>query len=289
MMDCYLKFCQKYNRKPLNPSTDTLLCYLEHLAEKMKSPKTVSNYTSAIKLLHLLNRAPFDNIEDIEVNLLVRSIPLTKRHISLQKQPLNKTHLQRMCSILDKQGNMGLVIKAALLTGFYGFLRGSNLCPQDIQSYDPSRHFSRGDVNITPTGMFIRLKWAKNMQDSVQPQIIPIAPVKPSQVDPVHTYVRMTSAIPVAPTQPMFMLNTVSPLTIPKLRSVFSLLCQQIGLDPHSYSLHSLRRGGATQAFEQGAKEKEIQRHGGWSSSIFWDYIVPSPSHSSSVCQALSH
>ncbi len=263
------------------------MCYLEYLAHKMKSPKTVTNYMSAVKLLHTLNRSTFENIDDIQINLMNRAIPLTKRHISQQKQPINKQHIRQMCHILDSQGNTGLVIKAAILIGFYAFLRCSNLCPEDLHTYDSSRHFSRGDIKLSPTGMFIRLKWAKNMQNSIQPQMIPIATVSPKEEDPVHTYITMAAKIPVLPHKPMFMLNSNTPLTVSKLRNVFNLLCQQIHLDPNQYSLHSLRRGGATTAYEQGAREKDIQRHGAWASTAFWDYVAPKASHDSSVCQAL--
>ena len=132
---------------------------------------------SAVKHLHFLAKAPFTSYQEVEVILLNRAIPLIKRHISQPKEPLRKEHLLKMADILDNQGQRGLVIKAALITGFYGFLRSSNIVPDSVQEFDFTRQFVRQDISITPSGMCIRLKWMKNMQNSIQPHIIAIPTV----------------------------------------------------------------------------------------------------------------
>ncbi len=42
-------------------------------------------------------------------------------------------------------------------------------------------------------------------------------------------------------------------------------LLHQVGIDPTGYSEHSMRRGGATEAAQQGARIEEIQFAGDWS------------------------
>ncbi len=69
---------------------------------------------------------------------------------------------------------------------------------------------------------------------------------------------------------------------------IFSLLCKKIGIDETKYSIHSLRRGGATHSYEKVANLLDIQRHGAWSSLAFHDYIAPEPDHTTSVCSALA-
>ena len=288
MINIYLKFCVEHSRRPLNPSVPTIVAYLQHLSNTLKSPKSVSNYYSAVKLLHFLKKVQFQNEADVEIFLINRAIPLVKRHVSVQKQPITKQHLASMARILDTQGKQGLIIKSAILTGFYGFLRSSNICPDSYKTYDPLRHFSRGDVKITSTGMYVAIKWSKSMQNSTQPQLVPIPNIEPANVDPVRTFKQMMAAVPVRPEKPMFMLDDQNVLTANKLRGVFEYLCNKINIDPDLHSLHSLRRGGATEAYVNGADPKEIQRHGGWASQVFWDYITPPVSHSSSVCVALS-
>ena len=288
MINIYLEFCQKYNIHPLDPSVYVIMCYLEYLAGRLKSPKSISNYWGAVKLLHDINRVHLSNAEDIQVRLMFKSMSLTKRHVSFQKLPLLKHELQQMCSILDTCNTEGLVVKTALLLGFYGFLRASNLCTQKGEKFDNTRHFTRSDVTITNKGLNIHLKWEKNMQNGLQPRNISIPQVQPQYADPVHSFKSMCKLIPAPSNGPLFVFAPGVPMFVGKLRKSFTLLCQAIGLDVASLSLHSLRRGGCSEAYHKGASPLDLQRHGGWHSATFWDYVYPSLTSPSSVCQALS-
>ncbi len=287
MFNCYLSFCSQFKVRPLNPHLTTILAYLEFLNDKLKSPKSLNNYWSAVKLLHQLMRVPLSNEQDIQVQLLLRAIPLNKRHVSQQKKPITKRQLTQMCQLLDRQGKLGLVIKTAILFGYFAFLRASNLCPDKPENFDITRHFCRSDVEIQDTGLKIKLKWAKNMQHSLQPLTVPIVAVPGHTIDPLQAYKDMIKEIPCHHSQPLFMLNDHEPLVVSKLRSIFSLLCKNVGIDETKYSIHSLRRGGATHCYQKGANLLDIQRHGAWSSLAFHDYIAPEPDHTTSVCSAL--
>ncbi len=288
MFNSYLNFCNKFRVRPLNPDLSTVLAYLQSLNQKLKSPKSLNNYWSAVKLLHQLMRVPLDKEQDIQVQLFLRAIPLNKRHVSQQKKPITRSHLTQMCQLLDRQGKVGLVIKTAILFGYFAFLRASNLCPEKADKFDNTRHFCRSDVQILDTGLKIKLKWAKNMQHSLQPLTVPIIAVPGEIIDPLQAYKNMIKEIPCHHNQPLFMLNNHEPLVVSKLRSIFSLLCKKIGIDETKYSIHSLRRGGATHSYEKGANLLDIQRHGAWSSLAFHDYIAPEPDHTTSVCSALA-
>ena len=122
MMNIYISFCKVFVRNPLNPSLPTCLSYLEFLAQKMKSPKTVTNYWGAVKFFHALLKVPFTVSNDIEIQLFLKSVPLSKRHVSKQMSPLLKKDLSRMCRLLDLQGTKGLVLKTALTMFFFVFL-----------------------------------------------------------------------------------------------------------------------------------------------------------------------
>ncbi len=174
MINTYLAFCKKFSCRPLDPTLQTMLSYLEHLAVKMKSPKTVMNYWSAVKLLHTLNKCSISRADDIEIQLMIKSISITKRHVSTQKSALDKQHIIKIATVLDKQGESGLVIKTAVLIGFFGFLRASNLCPKDATSFDPTRNFQRKDVKVTAQGLVVTLKWSKTMQSALQQTTIPL-------------------------------------------------------------------------------------------------------------------
>ncbi len=288
MINCYLQFCSRYNLGFINPSVSTIISYLEFLTNKLTSPKSVANYWAAVKTLHWLTNSSFQHKEAVQVQLMLRAIPLTKRHVSQQKQPLQKDQLLQMCYILDGQGSTGLVLKCALLFGYFGFFRASNLCPSQLSTFDNTRHFTRSDVSVGTHGITVKLKWAKNLQNSAQPKLVPIPHVSPSTLDPVSTFIAMCKVVPQPPNSPLFMLPNGYLLTVYKLRAAFKILCKQLSLDHTTLSVHSLRRGGASHAHVNGALPIDIQRHGSWASLSFWDYIANFKLQDSTVCTALT-
>jgi len=48
-----------------------------------------------------------------------------------------------------------------------------------------------------------------------------------------------------------------------------------LGFNPNDFGTHSLRRGGATQAYHSGASAQLIKLHGGWSSTAYESYTIP--------------
>ena len=109
----------------------------------------------------------------------------------------------------------------------------------------------------------------QNMQDGLQPQYIKIPEVKPDYTDPMASFIKMCQIIPASKQSPLFMLDAHQPLFVCQLRRVFRALCQEIGLDVQAISLHLLRHGGASEAYDKGASPLDIQRHGGWHTATF--------------------
>jgi hypothetical protein len=73
------------------------------------------------------------------------------------------------------------------------------------------------------------------------------------------------------------------------LATQFQKLVQQLKLPPNTYTLHSLRRGGATLCHEMGLPIEQIKSHGTWASDAVWTYINPSTSAiSTAMSKAIS-
>ena len=83
---------------------------------------------------------------------------LTMHHIPNQRLPITRALLARICSACDVMGAIGTVLKVALLFGYFGFLRQSNLAPRHRRHFDRKRHTCRGDVLLRPPGLIIILK-----------------------------------------------------------------------------------------------------------------------------------
>ena len=216
------------------------------------------------------------------------------RHVPLQRRPITPRMLHDLCAACDRAATpLTASIKVAILFGFCGFLRQSNLAPRTASGFDPTRHTCRGDVLLQPPGLVIVLKWSKTMQAAGPASLLPIPTVKIQAIDPVQAYRDMLSLVPTNnPNDPLLLLPTAThnriPITVSILRQAFHELLVIIGVDPALYSLHSLRRGGATAAFHKGASLMDIQRHGTWTSQAFMHYITANHHSDSKVAMNLA-
>ena len=63
-------------------------------------------------------------------------------------------------------------------------------------------------------------------------------------------------------------------VSVPCLSRALAALLHHLGHDAGLFSLHSLRRGGATAEYRQGLDQIDIKRQGLWTSDAFWQYIT---------------
>ena len=57
-----------------------------------------------------------------------------------------------------------------------------------------------------------------------------------------------------------------------KVRKCLKAINMTLGLNPHFFTFHSLRRSGATFAYNCHVPIQHIKRHGTWSSECVWHY-----------------
>jgi hypothetical protein len=178
----------------------------------------------------------------------------------------------------DHAGSIGPALKVAFTFGFFGMLRQSNLATASVCQFDKSRHTTHGDVSLQAPGVVIRIKWSKTVQTMDNQQLLPLPAVPNSVADPVAAYKQLLLAVPTTSArQPLLSYVSCSGVAIvttymlaTSLRDFLAILQYDTGL----YSLHSLRRGGATVAVKQGVGQLDIKRHGNWSSDTFWQYVT---------------
>ena len=78
-------------------------------------------------------------------------------------------------------------------------------------------------------------------------------------------------------------------VTVPLLSRALAGLLHHLGHDAGLFSMHSLRRGGATAAYRQGLDQIDIKRQGLWNSDTFWQYITSSCPATSQLAEGLAH
>lgn len=272
-----------------NPSVDTLCVYAEFLANKLKSPKSVRNYLGAILLYHNYLGLQATNLSHFRYHLMLRALPLTMRHVPAQKLPITPAILDDICNVCDQLGTLGNILKVAFTFCYFGFLRQSNIAPPTRTLFDPSRHTTRGDVCQQPPGLVISLKWTKTHQAPGIPALVPIPCVPGHRTDPVAAFTKMIQTVPThTPSDPLLLLPNRRIITSRHLQKALRCILLTLGFPAQLYSLHSMRRGGATTAVQAGADYLVVKRHGLWRSDAFWDYVANRELSSSQVASALS-
>lgn len=167
-----------------------------------------------------------------------------------------------------------VMLWAAMLLCFFGFLRSGELCVPSETTFDGGAHLSAKDIQV---------------DNVVNPQSVQVN-IKASKTDPfrqgVLVYVGRTDK-PLCPVSallaylvirgkkpgPLFLFRDGKPLSRPRFVLELRKALAEAGVDPKPYSGHSFRSGAATTAAKQGVDETTIKMLGRWKSAAYQLYI----------------
>ena len=171
---------------------------------------------------------------------------------------------------------------------FYGAMRQSEVVPQSQRAFDPTRHLTRRDVSVAST-LRIKVKWAKNMQRYDQQRTLTMLPTGNHNTCPVMAVRAVLRATPEVPQDaPLLVIpGTTRPMTAAYLRAAWASMLKKLGITPGTFGLHSIRKAAATAAHQAGCTDLQVQRHGGWKSNAYKNYIETHDSYK--VHKALIH
>ena len=170
----------------------------------------------------------------------------------------------------------GPVYKAIFLTGFFGFLRLSNLSPHSAATFDPTRHFTGADVFFTKKFVKLLVKWSKTIQTRDRVEILTLPKLVDTELCPRLALKALFDIYHMSPSSSLFQIHTKNgwvTLIDSRVRKVLSKINISLGLHPNHFTFHSLRRSGATFAFNAHVPIQEIKRQGTWTSQCVWRYI----------------
>lgn len=264
-----------------HPDVGHVCAFIDYLVSHYSNPGTLSNYVSSLasvlRRLHV-DVGPFTSIE---VSDMMTSIKNNIRHVPNKRNPVSLDMLPLLVYnvLADPQGP---TVAFAIITMFLTFLRQSNLAPRNKSKYDPTRHLTREDVYLAQDGIVFNIKWSKTQQGMTATTVA--APAMPGQIIcPRQAYLRMITHAPTQHRQqPMLSFPDGTPLPVSYIDRVWNSAIAGMGIPPRTYTLHSLRRGGATEAYGGGsASIQEIQQHGQWKSRAVYEYLPSDPRNSS--------
>ena len=277
----------------MDPQISTVCYYITYLSQQFISSDSIRNYVSGISFLHKALGKSCPALQSFPVVCILRAVQVALRRHPHQKKPITPKILAKILPLISQLGEAQHAVKLAILLGFFGMLRVSNLAPASPAVFDCTRDITRQDVFVKPPGLVVSLKWTKTIQVMQESPLIPIPAVPHSIVDPVQAFKQLVTHTPTKSVkQPLltYQVNkTMHVLSAPLLNSILAELITEVGLDHQDYSFHSLRRGGATTAYKAGVSISKVMKHGTWkNTSSFWKYITNKAVLASPVAAALA-
>ena len=131
----------------------------------------VENYMSAIKASFVLYELPCVVLTHPKIKYFIKSLK-TNRPLTLRPHNLIDLTILRRISLAFLDLPPGVVYRAVFLTGFFAFMRLSNLAPHSLLTFDPSRHLTGHDVFFTKKFVKILTKWSKPFKPEIKYSVL---------------------------------------------------------------------------------------------------------------------
>ena len=285
----FLHFCRRASINYKKPGYYHTCWYIEELANRGLTPGTISNHISHLRTYYRLAHLPVVHLNHYRVQLALKAVAANIRREVAKKEGVPPRVVQAALRANVGQENEHATTLAILIM-YIGFLRQSSLAPITTTLFDHSRHLTNGDVSKTPLGIKLKLKWSKTIQRTTDAKVLILPPTSNKVLCPVRAFTRYKAKSPVASKNaPLLRYNDGNPITIRYMARRWEVLLKKVGIKPSLYSLHSLRKGGATFAYnEGGATLNDVMTQGTWRSLAVRDYIRPADGQLNSVHRALS-
>ena len=283
----YREFALFHNFQPFPLSEQNLMLFATHLASRGASHKGVKRYMAALHFFaHIMG---FPNIFTSAPCLarLVRGIKRLQGNAASRpkRTPITPLLLRKMGRTLFRSPMKyedKVMIWAAMLTAFFGFLRISEYTSKLVRSYDPATTLCVGDVTVAHTTAALKLKASKT--DPFRQGVTVRLAANGSALCPIKALKLYQQYAPVR-TGPFFQFSDGRYLTRRGLMGVLTLIKPH---DVDNISTHSFRIGAATAAAAAGYPRWAIQAMGRWSSDCFRTYIRITNNTISSMSQAMA-
>ena len=277
-LNSYEKFCDRYMLQYF-PCNNLQLCrFGQHLKKSFQSPDSVGNYLSGIRTITALMGWEVPDVKEKQMQLFTTGLRHTMQHAIKQAAPITPQILMRISKVVNYKDKIETIAWTATLLGFYMFLRKSNLVPEAMDKFDSVQQFTRADVNLLglEQAMMFEICWTKTIQFKQKILRVPVLPATNKAVCPVFWVHKMLMDNPGEAREPLFLIKTpAQSLCLSANQLIYRLRkwLKLIGEDDAAFSLHLLRWGGATFAYQANMEGQMIQLLGDWASDCYKRYI----------------
>ncbi|MGW4505675.1 tyrosine-type recombinase/integrase [Streptomyces sp. NPDC004436] len=271
----FTDWCTVNGRTPLPATQQTLADYVSHLADENKSPATIEQAISAVRMAHRL--AGHKGLPQTDAALFILRTHKRDRAQAGQRTrkapPITLGPLRAMVDCTDAETAAGLRDRVMLVLGFAMMARRSELAALRMD-----------DLRFTDDGLIVLIRMSKADQDAAGAEVHIPPGVHPA-TDPVRV-VRAWLALLAANgiTEGKLLRRVTSwgaigdGISGDSINQRIRRLARQAGLpDADRYTAHGLRAGGPTEAAKAGQPVAFIAEHGRWSktSPQIMEYIRP--------------
>jgi hypothetical protein len=166
-----------------------------------------------------------------------------------------------------------------MLVGFFAFLRKSHLCVDSGVSLTWSAALLlRQHIVLVPSKycIMVTVCCSKTVQFQQRTHTIVIQGLPGHLLDPYFWVSQYLQRVPAGPEQPAFGYMSgekYTPLSYSVFLSVLKSMLDRAGFQPELFAGHSLRRGGATFAYQCGVNPLFIRIQGDWNSDAWLLYV----------------
>lgn len=284
-LQIYLNFCASYNL-PAVPASPVNLCRYITFLSHSKSPNSIPQYLTVVRLLHLLLDLPNPLKNNFHVDSMILAVKRHKAKEVRYKMTLSCSDLKAMKKHLNLDTPLDAQTWSIMLTCFFGLLRISNVTVPVKHQWDPTKVISREDIAFHANGCVLTVRWAKNIQ--LRDRTLQVAlPKLNNDICPTLALINLLRvAGQVPPAYPAWatmlpggVIEVPTPATVrPRLQTLIAA----VGKPPSEYNTHSLRRSGASYLLSVGVPLATIKILGDWKSDCVFKYLKPLP------CQKLA-
>ena len=278
----YTRFSLYFRRGlPVFPATDRALEDFVTFQSQTCAYSTLKTYLYGVREYHLSHGFDFPPLaERVPVYWTLKGIHRVHGRGSRPKQALTLEILNDIHRHLTSHGPLqgdSHTVWTAMLAGMFGLLRKDNLTAGKARAARPGLGVRRGDVLFRqqPDGAevaWLRIRSSKTNQMGERVHLVPYVAIG-GHLCPVGALKQHFAAVRGAPDAALFMLRPKGgrrplPMSHTFLVSSMKSMLRASGHDPTQFAGHSLRRGGATLAFQLGVARQLIQMHGDWLSDV---------------------
>ena len=267
----YQGFCKHHHLTPIPASEKTLIAYSTDLSYSL-AHDSIKVHLAAIAFHAAISSHVIDFKKYRKLYYVLRGIKRSQGKSRKRKKraPITPNMLKTINKNLFNSGRLyedKLMLWAALLTAFYGFLRVSEYTSLHKKSYDPMSTLLFADLTFTRQGavsLFIKASKTDPFRLGVPLRLEPNG----SSLCPVVALRHYIAAHP-SRAGPLFTFDNGRFLSRKDMNDLLTTTTNGMA----NISSHSLRIGAASTAAAAGCPKWLIQALGRWSSDCFKEYI----------------